>query len=206
MEFIKDLLLILTSVIAIYNIDSWRREHKGKRNIELAEETLALFYEARDVIKYIRSPMGLESETNSITKRDDESETRFEARKQASVVFVRYDQNRALFNKIHSYRYRFMAQVGKDKAKPFEDLNSIISEIFTAARMLAILWAQNYTTNDALREKNIQETEKYSAIFYDSKIDPDPINTKLDKIIEYIEETCKGIIIGKGTLFSILNK
>jgi len=47
---LKELSLLIGIWVAIYGIDSWRREHKGKRQLELAEETLALFYEARDVI------------------------------------------------------------------------------------------------------------------------------------------------------------
>ena len=41
--------------VAIYGIRSWRREFRGKRQIELAEDVLALFYEARDAITAIRS-------------------------------------------------------------------------------------------------------------------------------------------------------
>jgi hypothetical protein len=45
---------ILVLLLAVYGVDSWRREHPGKRRIELAEDTLALFYEAVDAIRHIR--------------------------------------------------------------------------------------------------------------------------------------------------------
>jgi len=40
---IKELSLLIGIWVVIYGVDSWRREHKGKRQIELAEETLSLF-------------------------------------------------------------------------------------------------------------------------------------------------------------------
>ena len=43
--------------MAAYSLDAWRREFMGKRRMELAEEVLALFYQARDVIEQIRSPV-----------------------------------------------------------------------------------------------------------------------------------------------------
>ena len=53
---------IFVSGVAIYGIKSWRKEFKGKRDIELAEEVLELFYKAEDAITAIRSPLGYTSE------------------------------------------------------------------------------------------------------------------------------------------------
>lgn len=55
---IRNVLVIIASIVAIYGIRAWRREFIGKRKIELAEEVLALFYETRDIIRYIRDPGG----------------------------------------------------------------------------------------------------------------------------------------------------
>ena len=41
-ETIKNLSILLGVWLAIYGIDSWRRELKGRREIELAEETLRI--------------------------------------------------------------------------------------------------------------------------------------------------------------------
>jgi hypothetical protein len=103
---LKEISLLIGIWVAIYGIDSWRREHTGKRQIELAEETLALFYEAKDVITYIRHPAGYSSETDNLERGENESEENYKARKQASIVFKRYNEHQELFNKIHSMRYR----------------------------------------------------------------------------------------------------
>ena len=38
LQILRDLILIVGTCIAVYGIDSWRREHRGKRQLELAEE------------------------------------------------------------------------------------------------------------------------------------------------------------------------
>ncbi len=46
MEFssvIRDASIVIASITAIYGINSWRREHRWKKQSELAEEVLTLF-------------------------------------------------------------------------------------------------------------------------------------------------------------------
>ncbi len=111
---LKELALLVGICVAIYGIDSWRREHTGKRQIELAEETLSLFYEAKDAISHIRHPASYVSETDEVVKGENETKKEYDARKSASVVFVRYNSYQELFSKIHSMRYRFMAHCRRD--------------------------------------------------------------------------------------------
>ncbi|MFZ5907305.1 MAG: hypothetical protein ACOYVJ_07830 [Nitrospirota bacterium] len=203
---IKDISLIIGIWVAIYGIDSWRREHAGKRQIELAEETLGLFYEARDAISYIRFPATIENVPSDIELRDKETENEFKARIDANVVFCRYNEYRELFNKIHSMRYRFMAQIAEGNTKQFEDLRSIINEIFISAKMLAKLWPRNYFKNEIQWQNYRKHVEKHESIFWDSMKEDDPINKKVEKAIEEMENICKNIIAGKGTIFHILNK
>jgi len=205
MEFIKDASVVVGLWVVFYKIAAWHLEHRGKRNIELAEETLALFYEARDVISWIRSPMGFENETDSVVQKSNESREEFEARKNASVVFVRYNQNKELFSKIQSLRYRFMAQIGKEKARPFDDLNHIIKKIILSARQLASLWPERHFANEEEKGKHYERVRKAEDIFWDTSNNDDPINPKVDKIILEIEQICKNIIMAKGTLHGLLN-
>ena len=205
MEFIKDLSVVIGLWVVFYKIAAWQLEHRGKRNIELAEETLALFYEAKDAIAWIRNPMGFMNETDSVKQEPNESEEEFNARKKASIIFVRYDQNKKLFNKIHSLRYRFMAQIGKERAKPFDDLNKIVNEIIVAARLLAILWPEKRFKNDEEEEKHYKRIRELQKVFWDTFSEDDPINPKANKVISDIEEICRNVIMAKGTLHGLLN-
>jgi len=113
--------VILASLFAIYGIDAWRREFIGKRRMELAEEVLALFYQARDVIRAIRSPFGYVGEGGTRKTASDERPEDKEALDQAFVLVERYNRNIEPFSRIHALRYRFMVQLGVDAAGGSED-------------------------------------------------------------------------------------
>ncbi len=202
---ITDVSIFLAIWVAIYGIDSWRREFVGKRKIELAEDTLTLFYEAADAMHQIRSPMGYSSETDTVEKQDYESKEAYEARKKASVIFYRYNQHEKLFNKLHAMRYRFMAQIGKEKAKPFEDLYALVNKVVVSARMLSQLWAKSYHRDHDNFEKHLEKVFKQEAIFWEGLEDDDPINPLLNQVITDIEKICFEVINAKGTLFGIIN-
>ncbi|MFH1519330.1 MAG: hypothetical protein ABIE75_02025 [Candidatus Omnitrophota bacterium] len=206
MEFIKDLSVIFGLWVLFYNLGAWHREHKGKRNIELAEDILALFYEAVEVIRFIRHPASVSAETESIQRGEKESEREYEARKNASIVFCRYRQHKELFNKIYSMRYRFMAQIGKDKAKPFDELHQMVNEILLSARTLAVLWSKNHFISQEAETKHYERRKKHEAIFWEKFAEEDPINPRLDKVITDIEKTCQEVIMGKGAIHGFLNR
>lgn len=204
-EIVKQISIILGIGVAFYGIDSWRREHTGKRRIELAEDALALFYEAVDAIKHMRHPASFSSETDDIEKGENETEDHYQARKNASVVFKRYNEHQETFNKLHAMRYRFMAQIGKDKAEPFNEIRKIINEITISARMLARLWGRSHFRTEELWIKHQKQIDKHEAVFWEGLEEEDPINPKIEKVIKEIENTCKSVIAGKGTLHGILN-
>lgn len=204
-EVLKHISVLIAAWVAIYGIDSWRREHSGKRRLELAEDALSLFYEASDVINYIRSPMSFSSETADIERNARETDAEFDARRNASVVFKRYNEHQELFNKLHAMRYRFMAQIGKDQAKPFDDLRGIVNEIIGAARVLMRLWPHDHFRTDEQWNQHRKQIEKYEAIFWSGLEEDDPIRPKVNTVISEIESACQAVIAGKGTLHGVLN-
>jgi hypothetical protein len=200
---IRDISLLLGIWVAIYGIDSWRREFKGKRQIELAEEVLALFYEVSDAISHIRAPASYSTEYEA-QRAPDESEANFEARKRASVVYYRYNQHKELFGRLHSLRYRFMATFGTEKASPFESIHKAIHEINVAARMLSLLWARDYFPTNEARQQHYAMTEKHEKIFW-YQGDDDSFQKKVDGIVKEIEKTCRDIIVAKYSVYYFLN-
>jgi hypothetical protein len=203
-EALQQISILIGIWVAIYGIDSWRREHVGKRQMELAEETLALFYEAEDAINHIRHPASFGAETEHVERGDQETDAQFQARKNASVVFRRYNEYQELFNKIHAMRYRFMAQFGKTEAEPFDELRNIVNEIILSARMLSRLWPREHFRTDNQWEKHRAEVEKYEAVFWGSTSNEDAVTTKVKSAISKIETTCKNIISERNTLHGIL--
>lgn len=206
-EIIKDLptivasvAAIIASIVAIYGINSWRQEFKGKRQIELAEDTLALFYQVRDAITDIRSPFSYAEEGSTRQPAGNETKEQKEARDRAHVAFERFKKHQEVFNKLHSMRYRFMAEIGKDEAAPFEEIRNIINEILISAKMLANLWAEGmWHYKPETQEKHYENIRKHEAIFWWSSPEKDEINKRVNETISAIEKTCKNIITGKST-------
>ena len=187
---LRDIAVIIGICIAIYNINSWRREHIGKRKIELAEDTLTLFYEAVDVIHYLRSPGSFASETEDIKRVNGESEDAYQARKNASVLLKRYNEHQELFSRIHAMRYRFMVQIGKEEAKSFDELRKITIELISSARRLSRLWARSHFRTEEQWTKHQQDMEKYESVFWEGLPENDPINPRVKKVLLDIERIC----------------
>src|SRR4051812_5842817 len=129
--------VILTCAFAIYGIDSWRREFVGKRRMELAEEALALFYQARDAIDAMRSPFGYAGEGTTRKPSEGEDPEDKDALDHAFTLVERYQRHAEMFSRSFALRYRFMAQLGVDAAEPFDGLGRVINELMLASRRLS---------------------------------------------------------------------
>ena len=115
-ELFKNISLIIASGAVIYGVNAWRREFIGRRRIELAEEALVLFYEAKDALRWIRSPGGFVGEGQTRKPRENETPEEKEIFDHAYIVIERYNKQQELFNKIHAMRYRYMAKFGTQEA------------------------------------------------------------------------------------------
>jgi hypothetical protein len=204
-DFLQQASVLISIWVAIYGINSWRKAHIGQRQIELAEDALALFYEAADAIRHIRHPASFGHELKEIERVVSESDAEYEARKNASIVFVRYNLYKDTFSKLHAMRYRFMAQIGKDKATAFEDLREIVNSIQMSANMLARLWPRSSFLSDSAWEAHRAQVQMYEAIFWEGLEKDDAINPKLATVIQEVESVCRSVISGKGTIYSFLN-
>ena len=91
---IQAISVVVAAASVTFAVTAWRREYTGKRNIELAEEVLALFYQARDVIAYIRSPFSFSGEGTTRPAPDNETPDEKRINNQVYVVFERYNKNK----------------------------------------------------------------------------------------------------------------
>ena len=195
LEVINTLAIVIASIVAICGISAWRKEFQGKRNIELAEEVLALFYEAKDAIFAIRSPLSFQDEGSTRKPQETETSQEKQARDRAYVVYERFDKRKEVFNKLHSKRYQFMARFGREEAKPFDELRHIVIEIQCAADELAEIWCEVPYNQDDKKRLQEQRKEHEKIFWYHGK--SDPIIPRVEKVISKIEENCRPIIMGK---------
>jgi len=196
-ETIGNLSLVIASIVALYGVRSWQVELRGRRRMEIAEETLVIFYRLKDVFAAIRSPMSFVSEGKSREPEGDETPSQKRARDLAQVVFERFQTHHEEFNTLISVRYRFLAVYGRDSSQPFEELLKIKSEILLAARMLAEMWvrpADFYGKGQNAAQDMIKEKEK---VIWWAGEDDDPISKRIDAAIDSIEKSCRPSI-GEG--------
>lgn len=191
LQLFESIAVIIAAIVAIIGINSWRKELKYKREYELAEEVLALFYETRDVIKEIRNPVSHHTEWENRGWSTGESNEEKWAYDQAYVIEYRYNKNKNTFNKLHSLKYRYMSLYGKENTEPFEKIDQIVNKIFRSVRILPKIWLNEVYQKD--EEQRIEELKKHESIVWHS-FDSDPISNNVNKIIVEIESTCKNII------------
>ncbi len=202
-NILESVSLIFAAWTVIIGVNAWQREYIGKRKLELAEEVLALFYEARDAVRYIRNPFGYAGEGSARNAAPNESPEEKQINDRANVVFERYNKRQALFNKLYSMRYRYMARFSKDSAKPFDELNKIVNDIFTSAHMLSYYWKEQghrQWKNDAEFRQHLEEMHKYEAIFWEKGSKEDSIIPRVDKVISDIEAQSLRIIGGNKVM------
>lgn len=196
LDGLASLAIIVASLVAIYGIGSWRREMKGRKEYELAEEVLALFYEVGDRIAAIRSPFGWAGEGQSQKADPDEKPEQKETLDRAYVVFERYQNHKDFFKRLHVLRYRFMSLFGQDKGKPFNDIDNVLNEILKASHMLGIIWQTLIDSgfSEKSYENHKEDIQKFQAIIWEGYMESDPITPRVKSIVSEIEDICKKII------------
>jgi hypothetical protein len=191
---IADVITAISVAIAalafVVGVNAWRREFVGKRRIELAENVLALFYEAQDAIREIRNPFGFVGEGATRKRSEHESEDEAKILDNAYVVFERYQKREKLFAELRSMKYRFMATFGSNAGESFDELNMIINEIFSAAHILGTYyWKRQGRVRMSEEEfqKHLEQMHKYESVFWSHTIVEDEIALRVQRAVEKIE-------------------
>lgn len=121
------------ATVAVLGYRKWMPESVGKRKIELAEQTLADFYQARDVIEWARFPYG-HNETGRPRKlQAEESDDERGMRDSYYRTIQRLSRHADLFARLQARKYQAIAFFGSTARQPFEELASIHARVFAAA-------------------------------------------------------------------------
>ena len=181
---IQGVSLIAASILAIRGINAWSREHAGKRRIDVAEEMLNLFFQARDAISYIRSPDGFYDDGYPL---QDSPNTLVNTTK---VPIRRMNEKAELFAQIRAMRTKAMVLFGEAAAEPFIALDDILESI----EVYAIALAANYryvaehadvqTPKDAAQ--NMEELK--NKLFRLGSVDP--LKPAIDRMIAQVIAIC----------------
>jgi hypothetical protein len=191
LEVIKSVGIIIASGVAIWGINSWRREAKWKRKYELAEDVLANFYEAHQAIKIIRSPFGFGHEGSSRPKQDNETKEKSQIYDQAYVARERFERNKKSLEKLQALKFRFIALYGKEYEKHFDKFNQTVNKIFFASDQIAMVRLGQYGDDKEFIRDTMKESRE---TLYSRTNKDDKIEMELEEAIKAIEKKCKEII------------
>jgi hypothetical protein len=107
-----------------------------KRRQDLAEELLAGFYQARDVIRAVRSPMSFEGEGAGRPRRDHESEAQTRSRDNYFAPLARLKNHSEFISGLMSKHYRAQALFGTEIGAAFKALHEVVVAVQVSAGML----------------------------------------------------------------------
>ena len=178
----------------ISGVGAWKREFIGKRKIELAEETLATFFEIKDAISFIRNPWSSSNEGSSRKRADYETEAESKLLDRGYIVFERYESKKEIFVRFNTLKYKFMAMFGTGTESIFKDTNHTLNSIFVSANMLSTHYWQRQGRaqigNDEF-QKHLDEMHRHEGIFWDLYNDNDEIRNQLASTQRELERVTK---------------
>lgn len=196
MNIVQALSIIIASGVAIYGINAWRRELKGKKEHDLAEEVLALSYECKDKLRAIRNPGSFGGEGKSRKPEPHETPETTKQLNMAYVTFERYHSYQETFNRLFSLRYRFMALFGATAAQPIEEIRLSLNDIFVSAHMLADLWTRKTPSFSSDKKENeyYEGIQKHQKVIWGNFGGSDEFDQKINSIIAKLEDFCSKIL------------
>jgi hypothetical protein len=173
--------------IAYQGLTKWRAEAIGKRKVELAEEVLANFYEAREIILAARMPGSLGNEGDTRQKGPNETEADTRTLNAYFTVAERLSKKTEFFAQLEARRYRFITHFGAEAAEPYMVLRKIHGEILLGVRMLLMTHHQ--------RELGaaVASIQHWRTVIWETSED-DQIRERLNTMVESVEKVCRPAI------------
>jgi hypothetical protein len=168
-------------------LTKWHDETVGKRRIELAEEVLADFYQARDIIKAARSPFGYSHEGLSRQKGENETEEDTRVLNSYFAATERLASKADFFAETWARRYRFSAVFGSEAAGAYDDLFEVRNEIIGSVGSLISAHGHHLSAADQA------ERERWKNTIWSGAAD-DPIPARVDRAVGAMEAACRPVI------------
>jgi hypothetical protein len=159
-----------------------------KRRQELAEEVLSGFYQIRDAVRIIRTPMKLPGEGESRPRTELEPEGVAQQRDTYYATLERLEQRRQDIGNLLAKRYRAVALFGAEADQTFESLHGAITGIGNAAALL-IRWS-----GDDTRRQNPDIWKEAERTIWWTGAEPDLIANQIEAATRAIERICRPVL------------
>lgn len=208
-ELLQAISVILACWAAIAAIDAWKREHIGKRQIDLAEQVLAKFFEIRDAISMIRSPISYSGEGSKREREEYEMEEDSKLLDRVYLIHERFEKKREVFNEFNVLKYKFLASFGKEHEAIFTDVVGTVNMIFSSAQILGTYyWKRQGRVKMSKEEfsKHLEEMQRHEGIYWEGFTEKDEIKERLMGILSRIEAVTRPCFDPPSTLYSRMTK
>ena len=189
-DIISSISIIIASVIAIMGVSSWRHEAKWRRKYELAEDVLANAYDAQIRFRIIRHSISHPEEGR--TRQIDPSENPKHAHviRLGYIIYERFNNEKEPFLQLEKLVFRFMALVGKEEAKPLQEIINIKNEILNNADLFVkySIWRNDEIKNGTSDNEQITFYSNCIAeaktVIWELRNQDDSINIRINKAIK----------------------
>jgi len=174
----------LTGVaMALYGLNHWKREYRFKRNSELLEEALVLFYQAEHAIGYLRNGFILSNELKDFEFPTElEEGYSKEKYKYTYSILKRFDEKQHIFDKLYAIELRVRARFGDELIEAFNLIRTKIKELLLAAREYSI---------KGLKREKISKIQKTIWKDYRKSGEDDSFGNDINKIVEDFDKLCR---------------
>ena len=176
---------------AWFGFRTWRKQRWLERRQAVAEQVLAEFYEARDIIRAARQPGSFSGEGESREPIEGESEAEAKYRNALYVPAERLLRQNEFFAKLEASKYRFMALFGQEQAEPFDKLKGMRNRVLISSGMLIRTYNED-------RDRKGKRPEHYENWEHDiGWIDPekDELAKDVEAVIAAMETVCRPLLM-----------
>lgn len=192
LEGLQEFLTIGATITGIYvgigGLNAWKRETTGKRDIELCQKVVELFYEAEEKMAALRSPLTFVSEGSERQAEVGETEDEKNRRDTLFVPIARFNKQLDFWLELQSYKFRMRALFGDQATKPFTEVDKSLREFRSASTVRYRLLS---ATGEA---RNPEAVNRFEEKIWEGLADDDVIVGRMKSAIKGIEEICIPIV------------
>lgn len=162
----------------------------GKRKIELAEDTLATFFEIKAAIAFIRNPAISPEEKSARDRTTDESPAHSELLDKVLPLMKDTKRKKKYSKKYNDLKPRFMTIFGDKTEGCFTDMNKIKGKIALSLKSLAEDYWPKYAQQN-ITEQEERHMDRRENILMLSGSEDDEIGKDLKEIQKRLEKITK---------------
>jgi hypothetical protein len=155
-----------------------------KRRQDLAEELLSGFYQARNVLQAVRSPMSFEGEGAGRPRRDYENAAQARGRDTYFVPLARLKDHGEFLSGLMSKRYRAQAVVGPEIGRAFQTLHEVVVAVQVSADALI-----------QMSGLDVETRRKFELDIWWTNLANDPLDQKVQSAVQTVEAVCRPILV-----------